>query len=141
MFGNPDRPEIALVRFVTLFLLPIYCTMKRTFLVAAAIVAAIFACTRLSQAPAPTTDPPIANCFCGDTIHCQQFCSQLPIDVTEKFNPGYDGALTPTFQPPFDVFSWQTFIALNWPADAKGNPMKCSIGDSLQAPRVWERLH
>ena len=76
--------------------------MKRIFLLAAAIAAAIFACTRLAEAPAPTTDPPIKNCFCGDTTNCQQFCSRLPIDVTEKFNPGYDGALTPAFQPPFD---------------------------------------
>ncbi len=112
--------------------------MKKSFLVAAAIVAAIFACTRLTQSPAPGSDPPIKNCFCSDTTNCQDFCSQLPIDVTEKFNPGYDGALTPAFQPPFDVFSWQTFIALNWPADARGNPLNCSLNQNTSAPRVWE---
>lgn len=112
--------------------------MKNSLLLASAIVAAIFACTRLAQSPAPGTDPPINNCFCADTTKCGGLCSQLPIDVLEKFQPGYSGALTPTFQPPFDIFSWQTFIALNWPADAKGNPLNCALGDNPRAPRVWE---
>jgi hypothetical protein len=38
----------------------------------------------------------------------------------------------------FDIFSWQTFIALNWPAQANGLPsQKKDISDSV-APRVWE---
>ncbi len=112
--------------------------MKNSLLLAAAIVAAVLACTRLAQSPAPGADPPIKNCFCADTTQGNNLCAQLPIDVTEKFNPGYSGALTPTFQPPFDIFSWQTFIALNWPADAKGNPLNCPLGDNPRAPRVWE---
>ena len=48
-------------------------------------------------------------------------------------------------QPNFDAFSWQEFIALNWPVaiGADGNPLRGqadaskSIGD-LSVPRVWE---
>jgi hypothetical protein len=41
-------------------------------------------------------------------------------------------------QPPVDVFSWQTFIALNWPADSTGKPLNTAISSSPNAPRVWE---
>ncbi len=111
--------------------------MKRTLFIAVALAAAIFACTRLAEAPAPG-GLPINNCFCADTSKCGQLCSQLPIDVTENFGFGYSGSLTPVFQPPFDIFSWQTFIALNWPADSLGQPRNCSLGDYPGAPRVWE---
>ncbi len=105
---------------------------------AAAIAAAIFACTRLSESATPPIGPPINNCFCADTTKCGQLCSQLPIDVTENFGFGYSGSLTPVFQPPFDIFSWQTFIALNWPADSLGQPRSCSLGEFPNASRVWE---
>ena len=39
-------------------------------------------------------------------------------------------------------FAWQTFVALNWPADCKtGEPQSdpnIKIGDAPNAPRVWE---
>ena len=111
--------------------------MKTTLLTAVALAAAIFACTRLAEIPAPP-GPPINNCFCADTTKCGTLCSQLPIDVTEKFGFGYSGPLTPAFQPPFDIFSWQTFIALNWPADSLGNPLDGPISGNTGAPRVWE---
>jgi hypothetical protein len=43
------------------------------------------------------------------------------------------------FQPDFDVYSWNTFIALNWPAGADGNadPSK-KIGQSGDNDTVWE---
>ncbi len=111
--------------------------MKTTIVVAAVLAAAVYACTRLAETPAPPT-PPINNCFCTDTSRCNTLCSQLPIDVVENFGFGYSGSLTPAFQPPFDIFSWQTFIALNWPADASGNPQNCNFGEHPDAPRVWE---
>ncbi|MBK7237970.1 MAG: hypothetical protein IPI02_21035 [Sterolibacteriaceae bacterium] len=40
-------------------------------------------------------------------------------------------------QRAFDLLSWQAFIALNWPANVKGEPDKSkTIADTL-APRVW----
>src|SRR4029078_3248393 len=50
--------------------------------------------------------------------------------------PGYDG-LVPEDQRPFDNFSWQLFLALNWPADAQGNPLPGAIADHPEEPRVW----
>ena len=38
----------------------------------------------------------------------------------------------------FDLFSWGTFIGLNWPADEQGNPLPGKIGSAPDAPRVWE---
>lgn len=42
-------------------------------------------------------------------------------------------------QKQFDLFSWGTFIALNWPADKDGKPFGDSIGKHHEKPRVWER--
>ncbi|GAA5495178.1 hypothetical protein Rhal01_01353 [Rubritalea halochordaticola] len=41
-------------------------------------------------------------------------------------------------QKQFDLFSWATFVALNWPADDQGNPKGDSISAHPDAPRVWE---
>ncbi len=42
-------------------------------------------------------------------------------------------------QKAFDLFSWQSFIALNWPADNGGSPLAGKISDNPAAPRVWEK--
>lgn len=42
-------------------------------------------------------------------------------------------------QDDFDVLSWQTFVALNWPADAQGQPIDGAvIGQDPQAAKVWD---
>lgn len=39
----------------------------------------------------------------------------------------------------FGNFAWETFVALNWPADCSGSALKGKeIGQDSQAPRVWE---
>ncbi len=39
----------------------------------------------------------------------------------------------------FGAFAWQAFVALNWPADCTGSPLKDKkIGEAPDAPRVWE---
>ncbi len=44
----------------------------------------------------------------------------------------------PAAQRWFDIFSWQTFVALNWPAKADGQPNNSlTLADST-TPRVWE---
>ena len=40
-------------------------------------------------------------------------------------------------QREFDILSWQTFIALNWPADASGQPAKGKSINDTQGDRVW----
>jgi len=55
-----------------------------------------------------------------------QLCSDLPHDVNFKqLLNGYD-SLIPVCQQPFDDFSWQSFVALNWPLN------------NLSQPRPWE---
>lgn len=71
----------------------------------------------------------------GDT---SALCSYLPRDVDFLEGVGY-GEFMPVCQKPFDWFSWQTFVALSWPADAQGNPLPGSISDAPDAPRVWEK--
>lgn len=56
-----------------------------------------------------------------------QPCSDLPNDVNFKqLVDGYS-TLNPVCQQPFDDFSWQSFVALNWPLN------------NLSQPRPWER--
>jgi hypothetical protein len=44
-----------------------------------------------------------------------------------------------TFQPDFDVYSWNTFIALNWPVGSDGNAdPKQKIGAHGDNDTVWE---
>ncbi|MGB5967991.1 MAG: hypothetical protein WBG70_06620 [Spirulinaceae cyanobacterium] len=39
----------------------------------------------------------------------------------------------------FGAFAWQTFVALNWPADCKtGSSKDIKIGQAHEEPRVWE---
>jgi hypothetical protein len=83
--------------------------------------------------------------FCADRT-CDtggSLCSYLPRDVDfmvgapGKPKAGYS-TFIPTCQKPFDWFSWQTFVALNWPSDSVGNPLPVQIGQTPNAPRVWE---
>jgi hypothetical protein len=59
--------------------------------------------------------------------------STLPYDITLPDDISVDN-----LQRAFDIFSWATFIALNWPANSDGTPMPVSIGSNLPAERVWE---
>ena len=38
----------------------------------------------------------------------------------------------------FEKFSWQSFVALNWPADVDGEPLPGPIGTYPTALRVWQ---
>ena len=83
-----------------------------------------------TAAVADSTDP-----ICADsTVH--QLCPVIPHEVVVQVPNGYTG-LIPRVQARFDMFSWQTFVALNWPANADGTPMG-SFDGNPGAPRVWE---
>ncbi|MFA6470358.1 MAG: hypothetical protein WCW35_15800, partial [Bacteroidota bacterium] len=63
--------------------------------------------------------------------------SFIPHDVDfVQLQNGYS-TLNEECQPTFDYFSWQSFVALNWPANQDGSPMD-SLNASSSAPRVWE---
>lgn len=79
--------------------------------------------------------PPQMNC--PSTVNIS---STLPLSVANSFLPGYQ-AFNVKDQPCFDMFSWQVFAALNWPADANGNPetgTNINIGSDPGNFRVWE---
>ncbi len=63
---------------------------------------------------------------------------ELPFDVNVKEVRALVGqGKVLDAQRAFDVLAWQAFVALNWPANAKGEPDKSkTIADTL-APRVW----
>lgn len=86
------------------------------------------------QIPSTNPVPPPQACYHGPNDH---LCPDLPHDITEKIGFGYSTLNAPS-QRDFDNFSWQMFVALNWPADSKGAPLKKSITEAPDAPRVWE---
>ena len=61
----------------------------------------------------------------------------MPQDVLKEFADGYS-QLAATDQLPFDFFSWQSFVALNWPANSDGTPASQQIGTAQTNPRVWQ---
>jgi hypothetical protein len=75
----------------------------------------------VSPTPAPTPPPIVLN-------------PSIPGDV----NVTAQTVSIDTFQPDFDVYSWNMFIALNWPAGADGNadPSK-QIGQNGDNDTVW----
>lgn len=61
--------------------------------------------------------------------------SQIPLEITLSKKPPDLASL----QHDFDDFSWQSFVALNWPANADGTPNNnVKIGQSTNSPTVWE---
>ncbi len=61
-------------------------------------------------------------------------------DTPDQPNPPYTipEANIPPAQRWFDIFAWQAFLALNWPALPDGQPNNAlSLSDS-KTPRVWE---
>ncbi|WP_299010786.1 hypothetical protein [uncultured Shewanella sp.] len=61
--------------------------------------------------------------------------SQLPEDVIPHFSTAQTDEYT---NNDFDYFSWQVFIALNWPAADSGTASELNIGEAPSAFRVWE---
>jgi hypothetical protein len=90
--------------------------MKKQILVFAALLLP-------SAAPTPSAPPPIvlSPAIPGD------------VNVTAKT------ISLDTLQPDFDVYSWNSFVALNWPVGAGGNadPGK-TIGADGDNDTVWE---
>src|SRR5262245_11713672 len=63
--------------------------------------------------------------------------AKIPGEVS--FGGGAPGAtLLQKLQEDFDIFSWNSFIALNWPPgpDGNGDPTK-KIGSTGDNPTVW----
>lgn len=75
--------------------------------------------------------------FCISPPH-DTLCSQLPFDQAD-FSSDFNYMLIEKgAQDPFDVFSWQAMVALNWPANVGGVPLSGRIGSAPDNPRVWQ---
>ena len=74
-----------------------------------------------------------------------QLCSYMPQDSPPQF--GYT-SFTCSLQSQFDNFSWQSLVALNWPADTSGRPCTSTSQPGCRytsittaqpsTPRVWD---
>jgi len=113
--------------------------MKKIALSSFIIIVITFLGISLSDSPKPISEQ-IKSCIGNEkNKFCVQkdtnnFCYYLPDEVPIKLNLGYNTSIDPLQQPPFDIFSWQTFVALNWPADTS----KSLVGND-HLPRVWEQ--
>jgi hypothetical protein len=62
----------------------------------------------------------------------------LPFDINvEEFRHLDRDKQIPEAQRLFDIFAWQAFIALNWPAKADGTPDRNKDMRDNMSPRVW----
>lgn len=97
--------------------------MRRLTILAAALLVTARLAAALLVSAEPQTPPPIV------------LSPMIPGDV----NVTATTVSIDTFQPDFDVYSWNTFIALNWPPGPDGNadPSK-KLGQNGDNDTVWE---
>ena len=107
-------------------------------------LSSIFLCTFfITTCRQSSTDSNQSELPDGDFPYCvhnkgNTLCSTLPHDVLTQFGFDYFN-LDSTPQAELDIFSWQTFIGLNWPALVDGMPdTSVIIGDAPKSRRVWE---
>ena len=104
-------------------------SIRRVILFALAIVGLLFACRRTAESPATATatatdtatTAPATGTF--PSIPAVVISGDIPTVVPIPANAPQD-APPEQFRPYFDWFSWESFIALNWPASTvgRGNP-------------------
>jgi len=114
--------------------------MKKILLAAFVLLGFFFACNNDGCPPAatwPAGDTCSVCNLCADPSKKDSLCNVVPHDVAFRVNSGYVTHLDSLIQPRFDFFSWQSFVALNWAADANGNPSG-AFNTNPNAPRVWE---
>lgn len=95
----------------------------------------------LLLAAAPQKAPAAKKATASGPVYCvdrgAKPCGQMPRDVTEFFGYGSE-LMSPATQADFDNFSWQSFVALNWPAKADGTPnLSAPLTSDLAIRRVW----
>lgn len=115
--------------------------VRRLLLAGGLASAAVVACTSHTPKPpvgempsaqalpkACNPNPPCPGSTCATSI--TPVLSTPPVDACPRFGE---------FQSDVDVFSWNTFVALNWPADT--DTCLANTGSSIltgQGPVVWE---
>jgi hypothetical protein len=122
-------------------------TVKRIAACAVLGIALLSACNEKKEAAPATAQPPtstaakpgaITSVFCVDPKTTKP-CGVMPHDVVPG-SFGYNTArMIPSVQVKFDNFSWQSFIALNWPANDDGTPnLSASLTSDQSVTRVWD---
>lgn len=101
-------------------------SIRRVLLMALALLGLLLACKRTAESPATNTDtattsPPATSTF--PSIPAPVISGNIPTTVPIPSNAP-ENAPPEQFRPYFDWFSWEAFIALNWPASSqgRGNP-------------------
>jgi hypothetical protein len=95
----------------------------------------------LTAARAQTPQPTCNNAELPQGLSFPTVSSILPFDATFPQNINTNlppQQLVDELQQGFDIFSWATFVALNWPSNPDGTPMDGPITSNPTAPRVWE---
>jgi hypothetical protein len=114
-------------------------TRIRSAVLVASLATTIAACSdandKALQPPEATEPTPAPVELCAQAPN-ERICSFLPQDVIVALPNAYQG-ISPQLQRPFDQFSWQMFVALNWPASPDGTPLDVPIDQEPDAPRVW----
>ncbi len=105
-------------------------------LAAATFVFALAACTDSHLKPEPhdsLSRADIRQHASAATAPLPPLSSTIPLEISvPQSNPNLQD-----LQDDFDLFSWQSFIAVNWPGGSDGNP-KPGATFGANVPTVWE---
>lgn len=93
---------------------------------------------RKIEAAQEITRQEIKRQFC-DQSPGYRLCATLPNDNTDFSKLFVYLFISEAAQKSFDVFSWQSFVGLNWPAAKDGLPITRQIGAAPNLARVWNR--
>ncbi len=114
-------------RLLVIFLLMVYCLLG--FGGGALADSGGMQTTLTPETPinSPLLDQQLLLAGCGGV---PEINSEIPLNPGNSF---------PSFECDTQIFAWETFVALNWPAGINGHPLKNKeIGDRPRFPRVWE---
>lgn len=96
------------------------------------MLAALSGCGQQSDQGAKTTSPARASVVqtkaTGDALTWKR-----PVNIITPQKISLD-----TLQHAFDVYSWQLFVSLNWPANADGAPDTKAVIGQTDRPGVWQ---
>ncbi|HEX4955747.1 MAG TPA: hypothetical protein VF017_20360 [Thermoanaerobaculia bacterium] len=114
----------------------------RLTLCAVALTFALSACDRPEPAAAPAAAPPVTASAlpsaCNPASTCPGSVCATAITSASTTVPADACPRYRSFQSDVDVYAWNAFVAINWPAD----PATCAANTALPinapGPRVWE---
>ncbi|MEJ0078040.1 MAG: hypothetical protein WDO17_21895 [Alphaproteobacteria bacterium] len=96
-----------------------------------------------AQTPTPPLPPYLANFNAAQNwSFAPTLTSQLPGDAfTPAIGPLVQQQQFQLIQRLFDLWSWQAFLAMNWPTDSSGAPASSITGYSATYAPLWSAWH